>query len=200
MARGRMISRTLGTQSKKFARLRTEDPERGLFAQALYPLLVACTDDFGRMDGDAFAVKHAVWPTAPESEDDFDHALDAMHAVGLIIRYVSGDLHCLQVVDFERHQQGLHKRTASRYPEVSGKFPESPGNSGSREEKRTEEKGTKTPLTPLTGGIRVTRQDRKHAEEIRRMRFGCPHDPRCERHHDCIEAIAMELAERRATA
>lgn len=142
MARGRMISRTLGTSSKKFARLRERHQEIGLFAQALYPLLVANADDFGRMDGDAFSVKHAVWSTAPESEDQFDAALDAMAAERLITRYRDDSGIYAEIVDFERHQVGLHKRTESRFPAPSGSVQTIPGNSGSREEKRTEQKGT----------------------------------------------------------
>ena len=87
MARGRMISRTLGTSSRKFARLRFHDPAVGLFAQALYPLLVANSDDFGRQQADAFTVKHSVWSTAPDDEPVFAAALDALHGVGLIQLY-----------------------------------------------------------------------------------------------------------------
>lgn len=137
-----MISRTLGTSSKKFASLRERHPDVGLFAQALYPLLVANADDFGRMDGDAFAIKHAVWSTAPETQAQFDAALDALHAEGLIVRYRDADGVYAEIVDFELHQVGLHKRTESRFPAYSGNTAEVPGNSGSREEKRTEEKRT----------------------------------------------------------
>lgn len=193
MARGRMISRTLGTSSKKFAQLRANHPAIGLFAQALYPLLVACSDDFGRLDGDAFAVKHAVWPTAPESETDFDAALTALHAEALVVRYRVDDVTCLQIVDFERHQSGLHKRTASHFPDF-------PGTSRPREEKRREEKGTNNPPTPLAGG-RATRADRKQAKELRDKSYGrCPHEPRCARYADCIESLAIELAARRQDA
>src|SRR3954464_3828046 len=98
MARGRMISKSLGCSSRKFARLRTDHPDVGLFAQALYPLLVASSDDFGRQQGDSFTVKHAVWSTAPESEDVFARAIDAMHDVGLLVRYdVDGNTY-LQIV------------------------------------------------------------------------------------------------------
>lgn len=142
MARGRMIARTLGTSSKKFARLRDRHPQIGLFAQALYPLLVANADDFGRMDGDAFAVKHAVWSTAPETEQQFSDALSALHEEGLILRYRDANGAYAQIVDFDRHQVGLQKRTNSRFPAPSEKSMESQGNSLLREEKRTEEKRT----------------------------------------------------------
>ena len=137
-----MISKTLGTSSRKFARLRERHPRIGLFAQALYPLIVASSDDFGRLQGDAFTVKHSVWSTAPDDEVTFEAALSALSQEGLIVRYVVGDETFLEVVDFAPHQSGLHKRTASRFPEPSGKFPEIPGDSLLRELKGTELKGT----------------------------------------------------------
>src|SRR5467141_460199 len=82
MARGRMISKSLGG-SKKFTRLRVEHPDVGLFAQALYPLILADTDDFGRQKADAFSVKVAAWPGAPEPEATFEQALEALRAVHL---------------------------------------------------------------------------------------------------------------------
>ena len=77
MARGRMIAASLGG-SRKFARLRLEHPTVGLFAQALYPLLVTHSDDFGRQKGDAFSVKMSAWPAAPEDEGTFESALAAI--------------------------------------------------------------------------------------------------------------------------
>src|SRR4051812_9410053 len=116
MARGRMISKTLGTSSKKFARLRTVAADVGQFAQTLYMLLVVNADDFGRLQGDGWTVKHSVWPTAPEDEDSFARAIAAMHDVGLLVKYeVDGNVY-LQVVKFDPHQQGIHKRTASKFP------------------------------------------------------------------------------------
>ncbi len=141
MARGRMISKTLGTSSRKFARVRTEHPTIGLFAQALYPLLVASSDDFGRQQADPFTVKHSVWPTAPENEDDFCAALLALHKVGLVQLYGAVDARYVQVVDFEAHQQGLQKRTRSKYPDPP-EIPESLGNAVLTELNRTEWKRT----------------------------------------------------------
>lgn len=142
-----MISKTLGTSSRKFARLRERHPSIGLFAQALYPLIVASSDDFGRLQGDAFTIKHSVWSTAPDDEVTFEAALSALSQEGLIVRYVVGEEVFLEVVDFAAHQSGLHKRTESRFPEPSGKFPEFPGDSLLREQNRrelnlTEGKGT----------------------------------------------------------
>jgi hypothetical protein len=136
MARGRLISRTLGS-SRKYAALSKQAGKLAEFAQVLFPLLVANADDFGRQAGDAFTVKHAVFPTSPRREFEFSAALDAMHRVGLVQRYEVDGVQVVQIVQFDQHQPGLHKRTKSHFPGFSGKFPEIPS-----EEKRTELKGT----------------------------------------------------------
>lgn len=108
----------------------------GDFAQALFPLIVVHADDFGRLDGDAFTIKHMVFPASPHSEADFETALQAMHEVGLIrLCEVEGERY-VQVVNFDREQPGLNKRTSSAYPDPpgilgnSGKFPEIPETAG----------------------------------------------------------------------
>ncbi len=134
MAQRRMISRNLGS-SRKFHAVNARCGKLGDFAQALFPLIIVNADDFGRLEGDAFTVKHKVFPISPKSEEDFETVLQAMSAVGLI-RFceVNGDRY-LAVVNFDREQPGLSKRTKSNYPEppenpgVSGNFPEVPGTS-----------------------------------------------------------------------
>lgn len=115
MARGRMISKELGS-SRRFAAL--GQTESGEFAQCLYQLIVTWSDDFGRSSGDSFTVKHRVWPTNAREEHAFDLALEAMEQTGLIKRWVVGDQHVLEVVGFDDHQQGLHKRTRSKFPDA----------------------------------------------------------------------------------
>jgi hypothetical protein len=71
----------------------------------------------------------------------------ALEAAKLIVRYDWEHGKCLQILRFEDHQSGLHKRTKSRFPEFpgtsgkvqelpgeSGKFPEIPGQEKRREE------------------------------------------------------------------
>ena len=138
MARGRLILRTLGS-SRKYADVRARASRLGEFAQSLYPLLVACSDDYGREAGDAFTVKHAVFPTSPRTEAEFDTTLDAMHAVGLIVRYQADDgRQVIQIVDFGKGQPNLHKRSLSQFPEFSGNLPENPSQLNGIELKRTE--------------------------------------------------------------
>ena len=56
MARGRMISKTLGS-SVRFTELQDHAGKLGEFSAALFCLLVANSDDFGRLEGDAKSVK-----------------------------------------------------------------------------------------------------------------------------------------------
>jgi hypothetical protein len=134
MARGRLILRTLGS-SRKYADTRIRAGKLGEFAQSLYPLLVANSDDYGRMAGDAFTVKFAMFPTSPRCEADFNEALEAMRASGLIERYTAEGKQLIQIVDFDRGQPNLHKRTPSVIPEfpgfsgISGNPPEVPSQS-----------------------------------------------------------------------
>jgi hypothetical protein len=144
MARGRLVSRTLGS-SRKFAALHKEAGKLGEFCQVLYPLIVANSDDFGRMAGDAFTVKHAVFPTSPRREADFQAALVAMHNAQLIHLYTDdAGQTIIQVCQFETHQPGLSKRTKSRFSEPPVNFTEireSRKQLNGIEEKRTEPKG-----------------------------------------------------------
>jgi len=160
MARGRLISKSLGS-SRKFHRLLGEGGKLGEFCQVLFPLLVANTDDHGRMPGDAFTVKNLVLPSSPRLERDFDSALDVMHTVGILTRYVVGGSEYLQVTDFDAHQPNLHKRTASKFPEIpetpgnSEDAPDSPPQSNLRELNLTELKGTQSKDEPRTALTRV---------------------------------------------
>ncbi len=142
MARGRMISKSLST-SQKFAALYEEATDLAEFCQSLYPLLVSHADDFGRLQGDPFTVKHQCHPASPRPLNAFTSALKYLHNVQLIVWFAVADRWYIQIQNFDPHQAGLHKRTASDFPKAPGnsrKFPEIPGNSGSRA--RAELKGT----------------------------------------------------------
>lgn len=138
-----MVAKSLST-SQRYARLNEVAGRLAEFCQAMYPLLVAHADDFGRLAGDVFTVKHLVVPTSKRKESDVEKALAALHEVGLIVWYEAEGRKCIQIHKFEDHQQGLHKRTKSEFPYAES---ESPGISGNvreipSEEKRTEQKGT----------------------------------------------------------
>lgn len=138
-----MISKSLST-SRKFAKLQTDAGPLGEFCQLLFPLLVSHADDYGRLSGDAFTVKFQVFPISPRPVEDFEAAISHLDTAGLIsIFEVDGDKF-IQVIKFDDHQTGLHKRSASKFPEVpgsSGNPPEIPGQL-----KRTEQKGTELNL------------------------------------------------------
>lgn len=188
MARGRMISNSLST-SEKFASLVTVTPELFEFCHALYPLLVSHTDDFGRLQGDAFTVKAKCYPASPRPLAEVERGLQRLDDVGLIVWYAVSRKRFIQIVEFEKHQQGLHKRTRSQFPRVpgsSGNDEEFPGQEKGREENRRE--GNSTPQTPLAGG-RLLKRELRQAQKIRDLEFGCRHEPRCPNQHACLEAI-----------
>lgn len=156
MARGRFISKSLST-SEKFASLVVRQPTSYEFHHALYMLLVVHSDDYGRLQGDAYTVKLACYPASSRSLEEFADALKGLDEVHLITWYDAGGKRFIQIIDFDEHQQGLHKRTRSRFPEQnghmssgngpeppgnSGTLPEIPGNSGKFPVKRREVKGS----------------------------------------------------------
>lgn len=157
MARGRMLSKSLSC-SRRFNALSESQNGLAEFTQLLFALLIPHSDDFGRMPGDPFSVKMTVFPASPRALPEFTEALHALHDSELITVYQGEHADIwLQVNKFDDHQIGLHKRTKSLIPDLkkanSRKFPEIPGNSGSRaraEENRTElnrreEKGISDP-------------------------------------------------------
>lgn len=59
----------------------------------------------------------------------------------------------------------------------------------------TEADTSKNPPTPFADakGARVSREERKHAKEVLRMRFGrCQHEPACDNATACLMAIVLE--------
>jgi len=154
MARGRLIAKSLST-SQRYAALHELAGPLAEFCQLLYPLLITHSDDFGRLPGDIFTVKHVVVPTSPRSDADLTQALAALDASGLIYWYAADGRKWIQIQQFDEHQSGLHKRSNSHIPPPPpGNPPEIPGNSRSRaraELKGTEEKrSTSTRLAPPT--------------------------------------------------
>ena len=105
MAQIRMISRNLGS-SRKFHAVNARCGKLGHFAQTLAPLIVVNADRFGRLEGDAFTVKHKVFPVSPRTEEDFETVLQAMSAVGLIRFYEVVGNRYLEVVNIDREQRG----------------------------------------------------------------------------------------------
>lgn len=155
-----MISKSLSA-SAKFASLTDVAGELAEFCQVLYPLIVSHADDFGRLQGDAFTVKHVCFPTSPRTRDQFSQGLTFLQDVSLIQWYQVDAKQYIQVLQFEAHQQGLHKRTGSIFPEFpgeSGNFTVARARGTELELKGTEQNGTKdkssgVPPRPVSGAV-----------------------------------------------
>lgn len=159
MARGRMISKSLST-SQRFARVHEVAGRTAEFAQILYALLLAHADDFGRIEGDPFHIKHAIVPTSPRPVSSVGDALRTLAVVGLIDWYEVEGRKYIQINNFDDHQGGLHRRTASRFPAPSGKFPESIADSPRTEQNRTELNRNRTEPPDGDGESRGSLRDR----------------------------------------
>ena len=140
MAERRMISKSISVSEKVNS--------LSLFGRLLYTWMIPHADDFGRLPGSPMKVRALVVPMADETVKDVEAALHDMHDKGLIIWYEVGGEKFIQIKNFEKHQQGLHKRTKSKFPEPPNTKTENhgneqniPGNSGKfpLEENRTEE-------------------------------------------------------------
>lgn len=137
MAEKRMISKIISI-SEKVNLL----PD--IFDMLLFTWMIPHTDDFGRLVGSPAKVKALVVPMLDKSISDVEAALGRLSGNGLILWYEVDGERVIQIENFEKHQQGLHKRTKSKFPDYpgsSGKFQEIPSEGKGTEENRTEEKG-----------------------------------------------------------
>ena len=145
MAEKRMISKVISI-SKKF-NIRVDDH----FSRLLYVLLIPHSDDFGRLTGCPHKVKALIIPMMNDTWENVETALSKLHEAELILWYeVDGEKY-IQLNNFEEHQQGLHKRTRSKFPEPpsnSRNFPEIPSEGKGTEGNRTEENGREQNFSP----------------------------------------------------
>jgi len=115
-----------------------------VFHMLLFTWLVPHADDFGRLFGSPAKIKALVVPMLDKTIKDVEAALKSLHQSQLINWYeINGDKY-IQIVNFEQHQVGLHKRTKSKFPappDISGNFSEVPTEENRTEGNRTEEKG-----------------------------------------------------------
>ena len=121
MAERRMISKVISISEKVNS--------LSLFGRLLYTWMIPHADDFGRLPGSPAKVRALVVPMADETVKDVEEALADMHKKGLIIWYEVNGEKFIQITNFEKHQQGLHKRTKSKFPEPPEEFREIPGKS-----------------------------------------------------------------------
>lgn len=133
MANRRMICKSISTSEQA--------NELSDFAALLFTWMIPHADDWGILPGSPKVVKALVIPMRRQGPKEVEKALREMVANELIWWYeVDGKLY-IQFRTFEKHQEGLHKRTKAKYPaysETSGKFPETPGDSRLIELNRTE--------------------------------------------------------------
>lgn len=132
-----------------------------IFDMLLFTWMIPHADDFGRLAGSPAKVKALVVPMLDKSIKDVEQSLRCLHEAKLIIWYEVDGEKVVQIVNFEDHQQGLHKRTKSKFPEAPDETPCNSGNAPDdsrkfreipseqnrtegkgREEKGTEQKGT----------------------------------------------------------
>lgn len=113
MARGRMISATLG-ESRKYAALNTDT------ARVLFPLIVANTDKSGRLEADTQYVTRKLCVLLPYDQDAVEDALQDLHRVNLIILYTKNDRRYLQVVKFLEHNAPNYQEPDSDIPPPAG--------------------------------------------------------------------------------
>lgn len=145
MADKRMISKSISISEKV-------NTLPDIFDMLLFTWLVPHADDFGRLYGSATKVKALVIPLLDKSLKEVSESLENLHNAGCIAWYEIEGTKYIQIINFEHHQSGLHKRTKSKFPEVTGNnedipnysrnFPEIPSEEKGREENRKEENRT----------------------------------------------------------
>ncbi|WP_348623657.1 DnaD domain protein [Paenibacillus peoriae] len=148
MAEKRMISKVISISEKV-----NDLPD--VFDMLLFTWMIPHTDDFGRLAGSPAKVKALVVPMLDKLVADVKESLQRLESAGLIDWYEADGQKVVQIVNFEDHQQGLHKRTRSKFPDppannddifadfpgTSGNFPKIPLEGKGTEGNRTEEKG-----------------------------------------------------------
>lgn len=107
MAEKRMLSKVISV-SEKVNTL----PE--IFDMLLFTWMIPHADDFGRLPGSPAKVKALVVPMLDKSLLHVKQALDRLEEQKLILRYEADGEHVIQIVDNDKHQQGL-KGKKSKY-------------------------------------------------------------------------------------
>ena len=159
MANRRMIAKSISVSD--------ETNSISDFAALLFTWLIPHTDDYGVIPGSPGRIKALVVPRRKQTEAEIEAALEEMRAVGLIYRYSENGQQCIQLVHFDKHQEGLHKRTAPRNPlyraeqddGASGKLQENPGKSCVTQPNVSEPKPTESKSTHLNSTTEPTSVD-----------------------------------------
>lgn len=135
MANRRMISKSISISEQV--------NDLSDFAALLFSWMIPHADDWGILPGSPKKIKALITPMRKQTPKEIEKAIREMVAVELIWWYkVEGTLY-IQFRTWDKHQDGLHKRTKPKnppYPGTSGKIPENPGQENRTEENLTEEK------------------------------------------------------------
>lgn len=113
-----------------------------IFDMLLFTWMIPHTDDFGRLGGSPGKVKGLIVPMLDKTKQEIAESLQRLKNHGLIHWYEVDGEQFVQIIQFEKHQQGLHKRTNSKFPEfpgISGNVQEIPSELNRTELNRTEE-------------------------------------------------------------
>jgi len=163
MARWRALHKGIST-SLRFVTLEE-------WEQLLFTLMLAHTDDFGRLPGDPFAIKLKCCPASARTPDEILGALTKMAEPkhNLITRYETDGVEVVQMHEFDALQPSevIRKRTSPKYPdqtdssctlpgssaEMAGKLPSS-GRPKEKKSKVEQSKGKKR--TTLSPGVPAT--------------------------------------------
>ena len=160
--------------------------ELSIKATLLFTWMIPHADDFGRLIGNPKRLKALIFPMREDfTFHEVETCLFEIQEKNLITLYFFENEKYIQINSFERHQNGLHKRTKSRFPDPSncekfreipgnsGKFREIPGNSRPIEEKRREEKRTEENVLEFPEGNSLSSKldeisisDKKNAKTI----------------------------------
>lgn len=164
MAERRMIAKSISVSERV-----NDLPD--IFDMLLFTWMIPHVDDWGRMNGSPAKIKGVVIPMLEQKgKADVRDSLERLALARLISWYEIDGEEFVQIEQFDKHQQGLHKRTKSRFPEPpkeenSVEQTEIPGNSGNfpkippelnrtelkgTEQKGKEGKGTEPPFQPDT--------------------------------------------------
>jgi hypothetical protein len=165
MANRRMLSKSISISEQA--------NELSDFAALLFTWMIPHADDWGILPGSPKKVKALVIPMRKQTPKEVEKAIKEMVSNELIWWYeVEGEKY-IQFCKWEKHQEGLHKRTNPKnplYPGSSGNFPENPGQENLTEENLTEQKRREKDISPAPQKIKfaefVTMTEEEHQKLV----------------------------------
>lgn len=188
MAEKRMLSKVISVSKKVNLRISNH------FTRLFYTWLIPHTDDFGRLTGCPHKLRALIIPMLSETHEDVEKSLMELHNIDLIKWYEVNGEQYLQVINFEEHQQGLHKRTQSKIPDppdISRKFPEIPS-----ELKGTELELNRTELKELEQEQKgIERPTHNFLPLINKLNLKCKGIYESEKVEDYLTTMTVELIE-----